>query len=689
MSQLSLSPEALTRWAIVKGLIFIVVSSALIYFVLNKLNKVNRDLEAIVAHRTSALAKSEQYLQKSEERLRNLLANLPDVTWTLSATGKTIYVSPNVKRIVGYTSEEICERGAEFWLARTHPDDSPRVREAVHKLIKDGQPFDLEYRFQREDGHWIWLRDRAVSTHEEDGVLCADGIFSDVSEHRDAEEARWVVLRGALDGYYLVDELGKIVEVNDSYCRMSGYSREELLRMSVHDLECQETDAEIAEHMRRIVTYQSDRFETHHRRKDGQIIDVESSVTVQGRHFVCFLRDVTERKRAEQEKRALEEQLLQAQKMEAVGQLAGGVAHDFNNLLMVIRSYSEMLNDSLPAYDNRRRYAEEVLKATDRAARLTGQMLAFSRKQILSPVVLDLNLLLDECVKMLRRLIGEDIEVRVIASESLWPIEADADQIVQVLMNLSLNARDAMPQGGDLVLDTRNVTVGPGAAAEHTYVAPGDYVMLSVADTGEGMSKAVQEHVFEPFFTTKGVGKGTGLGLSTVYGIMKQSNGYVWCSSEVGQGTTFTICLPRAMHAPATAASSHIDEVQRGTETVLVVEDEQALRELTGEFLRNLGYTVLAADSGQQALSVASLCDRSIDVLVTDVVMPKMSGRQLSQMLSEIRPGLKTIYMSGYTDDAVMRHGIREAAVVFLQKPFSLATLARKLREVIGTDQPK
>jgi PAS domain S-box-containing protein len=688
LHRFSLSPEAVSRWSIVKGLLFLVVSSALIYSVLKKLDKVNRELEAIVAHRTAALANSEQFLHKSEERLLNLLANLPDVTWTLAATGEAIYISPNVEKVVGYTAEEILAGGAEFWFARIHGDDAPRGREAVRKLIQQGQPFDLEYRFRCKDGHWIWLRDRAVSTHVEGGVLCADGTFSDVSAHREAEEARWAVLSGALDGYYLTDAHGKILEVNDSYCRMSGYSRQELLAMRVPDLECQETDAQVAEHMQLILAQLSDRFETRHRRKDGQVIDVESSVTAQGNRFVCFLRDVTERKRAEQENRLLQEQLLQAQKMEAVGRLAGGIAHDFNNLLMVIRSYSEMLDGSLPANDKRQRYAEEILKATDRAARLTGQMLAFSRKQMLAPVVLDLNILLDESVKMLRRVIGEDIEVRVNASEPLWPIEADADQILQVLMNLSVNARDAMPRGGDLVLATRNVTV-PGDSAEYTYMASGEYVMLSVTDTGEGMSKETQERIFEPFFTTKGVGRGTGLGLSTVYGIVKQSNGYVWCKSELGQGTTFTILLPRATHAPAPAASLQIDDVQRGTETVLVVEDEQSLRELAGEFLRSLGYTVLTADSGQQALSAASLHQHSIDVLLTDVVMPKMSGTQLSQMLSKTRPGMKTIYMSGYTDDAVVRHGIRQAAVVFLQKPFSFATLARKLREVIATDQPK
>ena len=672
-----------------KGLLFVGVSSVLIFIALRRVNKLNSDLEAQVIRRTSALATSEQSLQKSEERLRSLLANLPDVTWTSSAHGETVYISPNVEKVVGYTAKEICERGAALWFGRIHPDDSLRVMGAFQGLINKGQSFDLEYRFEHKDGRWIWIYDRAISTHEENGVLYADGIFSDVTARREAEESRRAILRGALDGYYLADARGKILEVNDAYCKMSGYSREELLQMSLSDVECMETDSQIAEHMQRIMIQQSDRFETRHRRKDGRVIDVETSVASQGERFVCFLRDVTEQKRSGQEMRALEEQLLQAQKMEAIGQLAGGIAHDFNNLLMVIRSYSEMLHDGLPAYDNLQRYAQEVLKATDRAAGLTRQMLAFSRKQMLSPVVLDLNLSANECVKMLRRVIGEDIDVKVDASESLWAVEADPDQMNQVLMNLCVNARDAMPQGGDLVLTTRNVTVSAGAPAKRSYIVPGDYVMLSVTDTGEGMSHEIQERVFDPFFTTKGVGRGTGLGLSTVYGIVKQSNGHVWCESELGKGTTFTIYLPRAKQNAASVLLSQGDHIPRGTETLLVVEDEEALRESVCEFLRGLGYNILEAESGQRALSVASMYDGTIDVLVTDVVMPKMSGRQISQMLGSARPGLKTIYMSGYTDDAVVRHGIREAAVSFLQKPFSLATLARKVREVIGAVPPE
>jgi CheY-like chemotaxis protein len=316
-------------------------------------------------------------------------------------------------------------------------------------------------------------------------------------------------------------------------------------------------------------------------------------------------------------------------------------------------------------------------------------MLVFSRKQVLSPLVLDLNAVVNETAKMLKRLIGEDIELRVSLAEPLWATRADPDQIVQVLMNLCVNARDAMPQGGKLTLVTSNVTVGEAGLENRAYVAPGDYVRLSVADTGTGISKDVQEQMFEPFFTTKDIGKGTGLGLSTVYGIVKQSGGFIWADSELGRGACFTIYLPREKGVVAPVLPAQTEQRQRGTETLLVVEDEEPLRDSIRDFMGSLGYTVLTADSGQQALVMASEHAGPIDLLVTDVVMPRMSGRELSQTLVHLRPNLKTIFMSGYTDDNVVRHGVGEASIAFLQKPFSLSTLARKVRDMIGSAETR
>ncbi len=386
--------------------------------------------------------------------------------------------------------------------------------------------------------------------------------------------------------------------------------------------------------------------------------------------------DITERRQAE-------DALRRSEKLASLGQLAGGVAHDFNNLLMVIQTYTEMLQDRLPVRDNLRRNTEQVLKAAERGASLTGQMLAFSRKQVLSPVVLDLNAVIDETAKMLRRLIGEDIEFRVSSAASLWAVEADPDQMVQVLMNLCVNARDAMAQGGTLSIATGNVTAEEADVSRWQFVAPGDYVWLSVSDTGMGISAELQEHIFEPFFTTKEVGKGTGLGLATVYGIVKQSGGYVWVESELEHGSCFTIYLPRVKEAATHAAAKEAGELIRGSETILVAEDEAALREGMCEYLGSFGYTILAARSGKEALSVAVEHEEHIDLLLTDLVMPAMSGKELSEKLCSLRPDLKTIYMSGYPGDKLLGHGIQETGAMFLQKPFSLSTLARKVRDTL------
>jgi nitrogen-specific signal transduction histidine kinase len=383
------------------------------------------------------------------------------------------------------------------------------------------------------------------------------------------------------------------------------------------------------------------------------------------------------------ERRQLEEQLRQSQKMEAVGRLAGGVAHDFNNLLTAISGYSELMLRRLRQGDPLRHNAEEINKAGNRAASLTSQLLAFSRKQVLQPKVLDLNIVVADMDKMLRRLIGEHIELVTILEPQLWSIRADPGQLQQVILNLAVNARDAMPEVGRLTIETSNIELDDENARWHVGVRPGRYVMLAVNDTGFGMDSQTRERVFEPFFTTKEVGKGTGLGLATVYGIVKQSGGYVWVYSEPGRGTTFKVYLPR-VDAPAEAVARPRETgTLVGTETILLAEDDETLRPLAKGLLEKLGYRVLDAENAERALALAAAHGGPIHLLVADVVMPGASGRELARRLAQTRPDTKVLYISGYTDDAIVHHGMLEPGLHFLQKPFTPAALARKVRDVL------
>jgi len=397
-----------------------------------------------------------------------------------------------------------------------------------------------------------------------------------------------------------------------------------------------------------------------------------------------------ERKQAEEGKEALQEQLRQSQKMEAIGQLAGGVAHDFNNILTVIHGYSELVINSLDASNPIRDDVKEIKAAADRASALTRQLLAFSRKQVLQLKVLDLNSLVSNMVKMLRRMIGEGIELTTLLSDDLGTIKADPGQIEQVILNLAVNAKDAMPKGGKLTIETANVDLDQDYADLHLNVVPGPYVMLSVSDTGVGMVSEVREHILEPFFTTKEKGKGTGLGLSTVYGIVKQSGGNIWIYSEPGQGSTFKIYLPRVEEEVDSMlqSSSVGTRSQQGSETILLVEDEKMVRTLAQTILRRNGYNVLEAENGEEALRVVEeQKGKPINLMLTDLIMPRMNGRELSDHLKPLLPGIKVIYMSGYTDEAVSEHGMLAPGIEYIQKPFPPDALVKKVRSVL--DRPR
>ena len=434
-------------------------------------------------------------------------------------------------------------------------------------------------------------------------------------------------------------------------------------------------------------------FEWTYKRMDGQEFPATVLLTkmeLQGRRMLqAMVRDITEHKKAHEERKKLEARLRQAQKMEAIGLLAGGVAHDFNNLLTVIIGNAQLALMNVIKDKSLRKEIEEIEKAGERAASLTSQLLAFSRKQIVQPDILDINELLTNMEKMLGRLIGEDVELVTIPEPELWQVEADPGQMEQVIMNLAVNATEAMPKGGKLSIETANIDLSENYFHEHAVKnEPGSYVMLTVSDTGSGMDKKTQEHIFEPFFTTKEVGKGTGLGLSTVYGIVKQNNGFVWVYSESGQGSTFKVYLPKAKGdtEPEEKEQTLVDDLS-GSETVLIVEDDDGLRKFAQEVLLRHGYRVLDAENGEDALSVSQAHEGPIHLMITDVVMPRMGGRETTERLQPLYPQMKVIYMSGYTDNAIVQHGVLAPGLNFLEKPFTPESLARKVREMLDKSQ--
>jgi len=513
-------------------------------------------------------------------------------------------------------------------------------------------------------------------------------------ELKDSEARYRALFEGAAEGILITESRkGKFKYANPAFCLLLGYTEDELRGMTAKDIHPAEVLARIISEFK--ATEREGKSMTQHDipflKKDGTIIyaDVVTTPMILMDGASCsatFLIDMTERKKAEDEKKKIEEQLWQAQKMEAIGRLSGGIAHDFNNMLTSILGNAELALMCMGADDSSRELLEDIKLAGEKAAILTRQLLAFSRKQVIQPQIFNLNEVVHEMDNMLRRLIGEDIDLETRLSPDLGMVETDPGQVEQIIMNLAVNARDAMPEGGRLTIETADVELDKKYAASHFPVIPGHYEMISVSDTGVGIPKEIQSEIFDPFFTTKEKGKGTGLGLSIVYGIVKQSNGYIWVYSEPGKGAAFKIYLPRVDKGDNSGeeAKAGAKELFMGSETIMVVEDDVMIMEMIVKVLNSCGYTVLRAGDGNEALRVSDEYKGPIHLVLTDVIMPGMGGRELANRLEETRPDTKILYMSGYADQAIVHNGVLEKGLSFIQKPFTSNSLKKKIREVMG-----
>jgi PAS domain S-box-containing protein len=641
-----------------------------------------------------ALRESEGLLNASQR-----VAGLGTYVFDLSSGAWTS--SPVLDDVLGI--DVAYPRSAQGWLALIHPEWREQMMEYLSDPVaKEELRFDKEYQIlRRQDGRERWVQGRGeleLAGNSKTGRIV--GTILDITERKRTEEAlrkaevHYHRLFESLSDATLVFKLEKdglssqCIDANEHASRLLGYTREQLLTLRVFDISPCEDHAAAPDIVHRLFTEGHLVREQALLTKDGRRVPVEINSHVFDLDgtptMISCIRNISERKEAEATKAKLEEDVRQAQKMESVGRLAGGIAHDFNNLLTIINGYSCFLLKELNGTDPLRSYAEQIANAGRSAACLTKQLLTFSRKQVIEPRVLDLNTIIQDSTAMLQPLIGQDIVFEIHLGRSPWRVMADSNQIHQVIMNLTVNARDAMPNGGKLLLETTNVQLDAetSAAINHD-VRPGDYVLITVTDTGCGIDETVLRQIFEPFFTTKEVGEGTGLGLSIVYGIVRQSAGWIEVRSVVGVGTSFRIYLPRIEADQVLCESGAGTSTKRGAETILIVEDQAAVREFTSAALRHFGYRVLEASNSEEALAVVKQEPGAIHLLLTDVVTPGMSGKELSDRIKEVHPNLKTLFTSGYNADVIAPRGVLDHGVAFVYKPFSPDELAAKVRDIL------
>ena len=626
-------------------------------------------------------------LVKREELFRLISENAADLIAVVDMHGNRVYNSLSYEKVLGYTVEEL-KTSSSF--EQIHPEDKEFVRQAAAEARLTGVGRPLVYRIHHKDGTWRTFESSASvipnSKGEPENLVVVN---RDVTERKLAAEALRQseasfrsVITVAPYGIFRADLTGKLFMTNPAFEKMLGYaSQVEVLGLNLAtDIFRNEAEFQKIRDVFLRDGYFQD-VEVEWKRKDGAFLIARCSGGPtrdgHGNYVQVFSEDVTER-------RDLERKLRVAQKMEAVGRLSGGIAHDFNNLLGVIIGYIQVIKRNLVPSNATYEYAEEVEKAAQRAVSLTRQLLAFSRQQILEPIVLNLNDRLCDMEKMLSRLIGEDVQLELTLDPTIGSIRVDPGQLEQVVMNLAVNARDAMPDGGRLTIRTANAEMDQAFTREHEGSIPGEYVMLEVTDTGTGISPEIQAKIFEPFFTTKEQDKGTGLGLATVYGVVKQSSGYITVESEKDQGATLKIYFPLVAQDVAALSTPQVAPVSgRGNETILLVEDAEPLRKLATMFLKASGYRVLTAADGDEALLLAAQNSGAVDLLLTDVVMPKMNGRVLAKQLASRYPRMKVLYMSGYTNSFIAVRGVLEEGIHLLYKPFTEEALTRKVRELL------
>ena len=623
----------------------------------------------------------------SERRFATLMELGADVVTLQQADGTIFYAAPSLTHVLGHAPPD--------WVGRrladlVHEEDRPAVeQQRAAMLAAPGVPQPGRYRLRHKGGAWRWMEGTGLNLLDDPEV--AGLVFNqhDVTDRRATEEAlrqseqRFrALVENSEDSIQLATARGTLMYVSPSTERLFDRPAAEIVGRNVFELVHADDRERLTEQWQRCLDHPGSairgEFRLPRSERFVEAVRVNHLDDPGLKAVVTICREVTE-------KRRLETRVHQTQRLEAIGRLAGGIAHDFNNILSAIHGFASIVHGELPEPDPLRGDVQEILKAVERAANLTRQLLAFGRRQVLQPKVIDVASYVRDLERMIRRIVGEDIEIVVRVDESAVTAKADPGQLEQVLINLVVNARDAMPTGGRITIEAGNVTIGDQDSRESAELSPGNYVMLSVSDTGVGMSKKVQDHIFEPFFTTKESGQGSGLGLSTVFGIVKQSGGHIFVDSDPGHGSTFKILFPASRERPTRViTSADLAPINlTGVETILLVEDENAVRSFVARALRQQGYQVLDASNGGEALMIAEQHEGIIHLLLTDVIMPRVSGKQLAERLRSLRTDLRVLYMSGYAEEIIAPHGVLEPGAAFIEKPLTAEALGRKVREVL------